>query len=163
MPDHLDTHPDTPPEENAGQEDETLTARRAAMDLLARREHSRAELLRKLTRRVSQDSAQIAIDRLSEEGLQSDERFAESYVRQRAERGVGPLRLGQELRERGVDEGLAREAISGSGFDWNEVATAALEKKFGSAEPPEALKEKARMLRFAAYRGFERDHLPPGF
>ena len=143
-----------------------LEVRRAAMDLLARREHSLLELARKLQRRFPRDVIQTSLEKLAAEGLQSNERFAESYVRQRAGRGYGPIRIGGELRERGIEDNQAEEALEGSGFDWQDVAHQALAKKFTAAStpPPSSSSlspaEKARILRFAARRGFSRDHLP---
>ena len=69
----------------------SLDIRRAALGLLARREHSRTELLRKLLRRFPEKLALIKeeLGALSEEGLQSDRRLAEVYVRSRAAQGRG--------------------------------------------------------------------------
>ncbi|MEQ8514126.1 MAG: regulatory protein RecX [Chromatocurvus sp.] len=139
-----------------------VDVRRSAMDLLARREHSVFELERKLLRRYPRDLIQTAVARLADEGLQSDERFAESYLRQRVGRGYGPLRIQRELQERGVDDVLAESTLATSGWNWQDVAEQALTKKFGAMPPSSlALAEKARILRFAAYRGFSREHLPP--
>ena len=141
-----------------------VQVRRAAMDLLARREHSLLELERKLQRRFPRHLIQTSLEKLAAEGLQSNERFAESYVRQRAGRGYGPMRIRGELQERGIEDIQAEEALEGSGFDWQEVAHQALAKKFTAASTPPSSSlspaEKARILRFAAYRGFSRDHLP---
>ena len=138
-----------------------VQVRRAAMDLLARREHSLLELERKLQRRFPRDLIQASLEKLAAEGLQSNERFAESYVRQRAGRGYGPLRIRGELQERGIDDTQAGDALADSGFDWRGVAQQALAKKFNvDSGSSLSLAEKARLLRFAAYRGFSRDHLP---
>ena len=144
----------------SGDAHSAIAVRRAAMDLLARREHSRFELQRKLLRRYPRELVLTAIARLADEDLQSDARFAESYVRQRGERGYGPLRIRRELQERCVDDSIAEAALQASGFDWHEVARRALSKKFGNVAQVTAMHERARMLRFAAYRGFTRDQLP---
>lgn len=139
-----------------------IDVRRSAMDFLARREHSVLELERKLSRRYPRQLIRSAVERLVDEGLQSDERFAESYLRQRAARGYGPLRIQRELQERGVDDAIVQRTIRDSEFDWPEVAAQALGKKFGAVPTTSlSLAEKARILRFAAYRGFSREHLPP--
>ncbi|MHA7815526.1 MAG: regulatory protein RecX [Pseudohaliea sp.] len=135
-------------------ERDPVAARKAAMDLLARREHSRQELLRKLGRRFAPQVLEAALAQLARDGLQSDVRFAEAYVRQRSERGYGPLRLVRELRERGVDSVLADRAVAGADCDWSRLARRVAEKKFGPA-PPEDRKELARRLRFLHYRGFD--------
>lgn len=138
-----------------------IAVRRSAMDLLARREHACFELERKLLRRYPQHLIKQAVERLADEGLQSDERFAESYVHHRAGRGYGPARILRELQERGVDDSLAESMLAVSDIDWHDIARRALAKKFGAVVPPLPLAEKARILRFLAYRGFSREHLPP--
>ncbi|KGE05053.1 regulatory protein RecX [Pseudohaliea rubra] len=131
-----------------------VAARKAAMDLLARREHSRRELLRKLGRRFAPQVLEGALEQLVRDGLQSDGRFAESYVRHRSERGYGPLRLVRELRERGIDNDLADRAVAGADCDWSRLARRVADKKFG-VRPPADRRELARRLRFLHYRGFD--------
>ena len=78
-----------------------------ALRMLATREHSRQELRRKLLSRSEEDGegaaevVEAVLDRLAGNGLQSDTRFAESYVRSKAAR-MGQARLRRELLERGV-------------------------------------------------------------
>jgi regulatory protein len=127
------------------------------MDLLARREHSQLELRRKLQRRFDKHELDQALSVLADENLQSDERFAQSYTRERMLRGYGPLRIESELRQRGVLRHTIDRAIAivpeAEGLSWREMAEQALQRKFGD-EPPVDLKEKARRLRFLSYRGF---------
>jgi regulatory protein len=135
--------------------------RLAAMNLLARREHSVRELRNKLKRRFSDEAVEVVIDeqisRLTEERLQSDARFAESYARQRAEKGYGPVRLREELRERGVSDADVEVALEELEMDWRALAARVLQKKFGTAAPVD-IKERARRVRFMQYRGFSADH-----
>lgn len=127
-----------------------------ALDLLARREHSRRELQTKLTLRdFPNDDIAAALDRLEEDGLLSDQRFAEAYVRQRVAKGYGPLRIRQELRERGVDDGLIAEALAPWAGQWLEVAAAQHDKHFG--RQPEDRRERARQNRYLQNRGFDFD------
>lgn len=134
--------------------------RRAAMDLLARREHARAELLTKLARRFGGQAALIEaeVDRLAGEGLQSDERLAEALVRSRINRGQGPLKIRAELRNRGVDDSLAQETLAASAVDWTELAGKVCLQKFGDAPPVDA-RERARRARFLQQRGFSFDQI----
>lgn len=135
--------------------------RNAAMNLLARREHSYAELLRKLGSRFTREEIAEALDRLADEDLQSDERFARSYARQRMLNGYGPQRITAELRQRGVDAALSEETVARApqeeSTSWQVVAQAVALKKFG-AEPASDAQEKARRLRFLNYRGFSGEH-----
>ena len=124
------------------------------MDLLARREYSRRELLERLHRKFPEDSADTfneVIDTLAEEGLQSDERFAESYIRLRVSRGQGPMKIAYELLQRGIPDSHAQPLLED--YDWATLAEEVLLKKFGHTEPHD-FEEKARMARFLQQRGF---------
>jgi regulatory protein len=128
------------------------------MDLLARREHSRLELTRKLRRRYPLDELEAALEALASEGLLSEPRFALAFARERMLRGYGPLRIVAELGERGVSEATAASALQEvceeEGVDWRLQAQAALHKKFGIEALPADYTERARCLRFLNYRGF---------
>ncbi|PWG60962.1 RecX family transcriptional regulator [Spiribacter halobius] len=123
------------------------------MRLLARREHSRRELARKLGQR-GHPAPVIgrALDELAAENLQSDARFAEAYVRSRLERGYGPVRIEAELGERGVDAALVRPLLEADDDEWIERCREAHARRFGHA--PGDLRERARQTRFLANRGF---------
>jgi regulatory protein len=132
--------------------------RHAAMNLLARREHSMRELRNKLKRRFpDSDKIDEQLSLLIAERLQSDVRFAQSYARQRISRGYGPIRLREELRERGVSEADIAAAMDEMEIDWSAVATDVMCKKFGLRDAID-LKEKARRARFMQYRGFAAEH-----
>ena len=127
--------------------------RRTALDLLARREHSRFEMLRKLKLRgAATDQCEVVIDQLQEDGLISDSRFCEAYVHARVQRGFGPQRLGEELRERGVSDALISSVLK-LDWCWAEAASTAFAKRFPQG-PGQDAKERARQLRFIQYRGF---------
>src|SRR5262245_19118782 len=82
-----------------------------AMRFLARREHSREELRRKLSPKVAEgENLEVVLDELAQKGWLSDTRYAEQSIRAKARR-YGPLKLAQQLRAKGVDE----EAIA-AGF-----------------------------------------------
>ena len=129
------------------------TAYEQAVRLLARREHSRRELARKLAERGFDDAeTEEALDRLVREGLQSDARFAEEYARARLGKGFGPRRVTAELAEYGV-------AVEHR--HWAELdpeaerarAAEALHKRFGPGAPADR-KDWARRMRFLEGRGF---------
>ncbi|NCF19657.1 MAG: recombination regulator RecX [Haliea sp.] len=132
--------------------------RRTAMDLLARREHSRRELKQKLKKRFRDDALiEEQLDTLAEENLQSDTRYAESFLRQRFNRGHGPVRIRQEMRQKGIPDSDIQSVFASGEYDWYTSAEEVLLRKFGP-EPPEDIKEKARRARFMQYRGFESEH-----
>ena len=134
-----------------------------SIGLLARREHSVKELATKLlSRGVDAELIESVIGRLIDERLQSDQRFAEVYLRQRSIKGYGPVRIGVELRERGVDDALIsaqfRQAEDEGEIDWFERAAAAYAKKYGGT-PVEDIKERAKRIRFLQYRGFSHEQI----
>lgn len=125
-----------------------------ALALLTRREHSRVELERKL---VDQGGAAALVaqvlDELVERRLQSDERFAEVFVRSRAQKGYGPRTIAVDLRGRGLDAGQVSAALAASGHDWSRRAGEVRQGRFGRELPMEP-RERARQMRFLQYRGF---------
>ena len=128
---------------------------RAALDLLARREHSRRELERKLGARGFPDEMIAAtLDALERSGELAATRFTESFIRARAAKGQGPARIRAELAERGIDREQAAELLRAAAIDWAAVASSVRDKRFG-ARPPTDFKERARQARFLEYRGFE--------
>ncbi|QLF94994.1 recombination regulator RecX [Pseudomonas sp. ABC1] len=136
--------------------DNLVAVRRVAMDLLARREHGRVELVRKLRQRGADDDLiEQALDRLAEEGLLSESRYLESFIRSRAIAGYGPLRIREELAQRGLPRADIEVALSCSGFDWAERLRQVWERKF-SGLPGDA-RERAKQGRFLAYRGYPQD------
>lgn len=135
-----------------------VEVRVAAMDLLARREHSLQELSAKLERRFPAEQVAETVQTLAAEGLQSDVRFAEAFVRQRSQRGYGPIRIRQELRQRGISDALVAETMDSCEVDWYAALEGVLERKYGG-RPAEDLKEKARRQRFLLYRGFAGDQI----
>ncbi|SDA66286.1 regulatory protein [Pseudomonas sp. NFPP33] len=137
--------------------DNPLAVRRAAMDLLARREHGRVELARKLRKRgAPEDMIDTALQRLSEEGLLSEARYLESFVAYRARAGYGPLRIREELGQRGLARGDVDQALRDSGIDWFEQLRETWQRKFAGRLPADA-RERAQQGRFLAYRGYSLD------
>jgi len=129
------------------------------MDLLARREHSRAELVRKLKSRDYEDAdIESALSGLAEDGLQSDARYAEHFLSARAQRGHGPVRIRNDLEAAGVAPGIIDDALANSGVDWRRSARQVLEKRFGTT-PAADYPEKARRMRFLGQRGFAMDEI----
>ena len=121
--------------------DNPVAVRRVAMDLLARREHGRAELSRKLRQRgATQDLIDPALDRLAEEGLLNESRYLESYI------------ASEELSQRGLPRGEIDAALSESGVDWSENLREVWRRKF--ARLPQDARERAQQGRFLSYRGY---------
>jgi len=137
--------------------DNPAAVRRAAMDLLARREHGRVELTRKLRQRgAPADLIEAALERLAEEGLLSEARYLESFVGYRARAGYGPLRIREELTQRGLGRADVEQALRDSGIDWAEQLQDTWQRKFSGKLPADA-RERAQQGRFLSYRGYPLD------
>lgn len=135
---------------------QTLMTR--AVAYLARREHSRLELGKKLARYLAEDQTfddvESVLDRLEAKGLLSDERYARSRARVRSSR-YGDTRVAMELKTQGVDSDLVRETIETLEEPEIVRATRLWERRFGEA--PADYKDRARQIRFLASRGFRMD------
>lgn len=138
---------------------ERKSARHYAMDLLARREHARGELATKLARKGYElDEIEEALDGLAEEGLQSDERYAEHLIAARAERGQGPMRIRADLAAAGVEKSIIEDSLQNCDVDWRARASEVLCRRFGEA-PAADYPEKTRRMRFLNQRGFGMDEI----
>ena len=133
--------------------------RRHAIMLLTRREHSAQELSQKLiVKGYDAGLMPSLLQNLMQEGLQSDSRFAESYMRFRREKGFGPIHIQQELQQRGVSADVISAIVDVRDTKWLEYLESARKKRFGQ-ELPQNLKDRAKQTRFLAYRGFSQDQI----
>jgi regulatory protein len=130
-----------------------------ALGLLARREHSRRELERKLAARAfAPDVIGQALEELERSGALAATRFTESFIRARFARGQGPNRLRAELAARGIDQEAIAAALGAAEWDWIGAARRARTKRFGTA-PPASYAERAKQARFLEYRGFAAEQI----
>ncbi|MFO1361034.1 MAG: recombination regulator RecX [Burkholderiales bacterium] len=129
-----------------------LSLRERAVALLARREHTRAELARKLAPHAG-DEGEIGplLDDLARRKLLSDDRYAEARAHTLG-RKFGAARIAHELRSRGVSAAAVERAASAARATELERARAAWTKRFGA--PPANALERARQMRFLHGRGF---------
>lgn len=133
------------------------TVRFKAMDLLARREHSRAELTNKLKQReFLPDEIASCLDQLVAENLQSDERFCEAYVKMRSQRGFGPARVLLELAQKEVAPDIVDKVMPR--IDWLPLAREAYQKKYRE-EPIADFKDRAKRMQFLTYRGYSHEQI----
>lgn len=133
--------------------------RRAAMNLLARREHSETELFRKLrTKDFPEIEIRTVIEKLAQEGLLSNSRFTENYIHYRANKGYGPTRIHAELRERGLTEDFIDQHLNIADNAWFTKVRAVWQKRFKN-QLPRDFKARAQQMRFLQYRGFTLEHI----
>jgi regulatory protein len=95
---------------------------------------------------------------LAREGLQSDERYTESYIHHRISRGYGPVYIRRELQQRGVPGEMVEHMFASLDVDWSRAIETVREKKFGRSMPAD-FKERSRQSRFLQYRGFSGEQI----
>ena len=124
-----------------------------ALKLLARREHSRAELARKLAVHAG-DPAEVerVLDDFERRGWLSEHRVVEQLVHARRSR-YGARRIERDLREKGVSEEAVSAALAGLKAGELEAAREVWRRKFGGKEP-RGPADRARQVRFLQGRGF---------
>ena len=121
--------------------------------MLARREHARVELARKLAPYAeSVEEVEALLDDLTARRLLSDARYVEARVNARRAR-FGDARLTFELRTQGVAEELIDAALA-CGEDEVSRARQIWQRKFASKPSPGDAQERARQSRFLMSRGF---------
>jgi regulatory protein len=132
--------------------------------LLSRRDHSQWELKQKLSAKESQPALTNPADldqvlqRLVEEGYQSDQRFAEAFIRARQNKGFGLVRLKQELKQKGVDEQIITNTLAQiPDTQQNDQILKVWRKKYTA--PPETPKHQAQQTQFLLYRGFSHQQI----
>ena len=128
----------------------SLTGR--ALRLLSGREHSRAELQRKLAPHEETPGELAAVlDKLAAKDLQSDQRAVDSLVHRRSAK-LGTQRLRQEMQSKGMDPQAVAQAVVLLRTSEQARALEVWRKKFGS--PAATPAERAKQVRFLAGRGF---------
>jgi len=153
------------------EKDSRKTAGRAHR-MLSMREHSVQELTRKLLAKGHAEKLVVhVVADLKEQGLLSDRRFAESFVRSRIAKGQGPIFICGELRSRGVSERILEDVITHTTEFWLQLAQKVRDRRFSHLlnEHPEVIEEQSsldqdanqafwtKQARFLSRRGFPAD------
>ncbi len=128
--------------------------RAAALRALCRREHATTQLSARLER-AGHDKSLVKqqVEKLQQEGLVDDARYAQLRLRSRSAQGYGKLRIRQELLAQGVAADIVEQVLATDDTDWRDLLNQVRRKKFGAALPQTA-QELARQTRFLLYRGF---------
>ncbi len=136
-----------------------MSAKSVAVRLLSRREHSAFEIRNKLFKRdFAEAEIEQAIAELQQGDWLSDERFAEAYIRQRQQKGFGPIRITIELAERGVKESIIVASLHAGDESWQQTLAQQYRKKYKD-KPVNDYNDKAKRIRFLQYRGFSLDSI----
>jgi len=152
-PHHRNDENTTPPADDAA-----LTC---AYRILARRDHTRRELSGKLRRKgFSPRAVALAVRRCLDLGYLDDARTAGHMAADLVRRGYGPLKIRQTLIQKGLDDALIEQALSGvsRGDDLILAARRMLEKKRNRLDrETDAWKRRQLACRYLAGRGFSMD------
>ncbi|MEJ2042194.1 MAG: regulatory protein RecX [Reinekea sp.] len=126
-----------------------------SLNILAQREHSRAELRNKLIAKFPEQDQDIdaILDRLAAQHLQSDQRYAEMWLRSGISKGWGPVRIIAEACHKGIELQVS-DLLSESNLDWFEQALTVCRRKFNYRL---CVEDKPKAYRFLSYRGFSAD------
>ena len=140
-------------------QEEKLAIRNQAIKYLSYREHSCAELMNKLGSKFDEHTnIEEVVRELSEEGLQSDQRFVELYLQGRARKGFGRRYIENALLFKGVSKSDVASGFKACQIDWFDVLYQSWDKKFSGCVP-ENLKERAKQYRFLSSRGFSNQEI----
>ena len=122
-----------------------------SLDILSRREHSVIELKNKLIRfNPDPNDLKDVIERLITSNFLDDKRFASAFIRSKAESGYGPNYISQYLTKKGITPD--KYDMYSLEIDWEDKCLTQFNKKRRNKEIN--FKEKEKILRFLAYRGF---------
>jgi regulatory protein len=126
-----------------------------ALRLLGQREHSRAELERKLAKHEQEPGTLArALDELAAKDVINEARVVASVLHQRAAR-LGAARLRQELLHKGIAPAAVADAVAGLQATEFERALDVWRRRFGAL--PHNAGERAKQARFMLARGFSGD------
>lgn len=127
--------------------------------LLAGREYSNAKLEQKLiTKGFPPADIASALEALRQEGVVSDLRFVESFIRYRQGLGYGPLRIRKELQTQGLSKEMIEDQLDITDNVWFAEASRVWQKRFRGKAPSD-LKERGKQIRFLQYRGFTQEQI----
>lgn len=108
-----------------------FTAYQQALGLLVRREHSRRELKQKLKLRGKEaEEIDVALETLSRQDFQNDERFAFALARSRQSAGYGPQRIRAEMQQHSLASELIDQAVYALDCDWLEMAQGLVARRY---------------------------------
>lgn len=137
-------------------------AKLKAMRLLGRREHSARELSSKLRQGgVEAELTTEVVESMTENGWQSDPRFATSRIQNRIAQGFGPIRISAELRVAGLPDAMIRESMEAAECDWTTLCIETYQRKY--RQPPADRAEKQKRYNHLAARGFTGEHIRAAF
>lgn len=143
--------------------DTSTEIRRAALNMLARRDYSPHELFQKLkTKGYSRDLIEPVIADLAKSGFINESRYTENFIHSRRNKGYGPERITMELQGRGIADETIAEHLQITDNAWFTEARKVWQKHFKGKQPND-FNDRAKQMRFLQYRGFTREQIKSVF
>ena len=129
------------------------------MNLLSHREYSEFELRCKMQEKAfSEEEIDQAIAYCQQKNWQSDQRFTESYLNSRSQRGYGINRIKQELRQlKGIESTIIEAVVSECELDWSALALKVLRKKFPDYKEKQPPKMRQKIWQYMLSHGFHQE------
>jgi len=130
-----------------------------AIRYLSYREYAIEELRSKLLKKFDSEwEVGQVLERLLNDDLLSEQRYAESYIRTRVKKGYGPEHIRNELMQKRLAKMDIERALADGEFVWGEEIYKVWLKKFNQA-PNVKMQDRAKQWRFLQYRGFSNEHI----
>lgn len=128
-----------------------------SISLLARREYSYQELYQRFKTDYPLEKIEVVLQQLIDDGYQSDQRFAESFIRNKVSQNQGPAKIKYAIRSKGIPETLFDNVIEMLEPDWYSMAAEIVVRKYFSLDISDR-KQQAKIVRFCTQRGFSIEH-----
>lgn len=142
-----------------------------AVQLLAQRNHTVLEIKQKLSQFCYKKYAnnpdditdlpskiQAVVDYCIEQKWLNELSYIEQYVLMRSRKGYGKNRIVLELKQRGIDDGIAWELINQQDIDWIDIGIAQVSKKYRSMDK-NSLQQKSKIFQYLSYKGFAQEDI----
>ncbi len=143
---------------------ELETVKNRAVYYLSKRDYGTEELYNKLIQKFpdfNPEAIQNVIEMMKEYGYLSDTRFIEMFIRQEKRNKSGPLKIKMKLKQKYIKDTFIEEYLDESDEEFFQNCLEALEKK--SKGNIKDFKEKQKLYRFLASRGYLSDHINYAF
>jgi regulatory protein len=111
-----------------------------------------------ISKQFDEETIHAVLAALTHEGVLSDKRFTESFIHYRRERGLGPLRIQAELKDRGITDALIEQHLEIAALCWTMKARLVWQKRFKNHIPSD-YKTRFQQMRFLQYRGFTHEQI----
>ncbi len=128
--------------------------------LLSRQDYSRRDLTYKLQKKQATDEyiTQL-LDWCESQNFINEERYCENFIRLHLAKNHGIKRVHADASAKGINKTLLNNQIEEMEIDWYQLARTAYNRKFSSIQEDPDQKQKAKIIRYLMYRGFNYEQI----